>query len=115
MNENDFKNAILNGSQTDYVSDEALEFFRDSASFRVIDKSALEKDDVEQTEFISVALAESGDNFSDSQLVEKVKQTMCDGSRDIQKHQLRHSDSIPNTIEIWRHGNGYSAFAFAEE
>lgn len=114
MDRSDFEHDVLSGGKNDYVGDDVLSFFKDTADFRVVDRSALEKGDVKQTEFISVALPESGDNFSDADLIEKVKEAMVDGSRDIQKYQMRDGDKAPNTVEVWRHGSGFSAFAFYE-
>lgn len=114
MDRSDFEHEVLSGDKNDYVGDDVLSFFKDTADFRVIERSALEKSAVDQTEFISVALAESVDNFSDSELIEKVKEAMTDGSRDVQKYQMRDGGNAPTTVEIWRHGSGFSAFALYE-
>lgn len=114
MDKSDFEHEVLSGGKNEYVGDDVLSFFKDTAEFRVIERSALEKGDVEQTEFISVALPESGSNFSDDDLVDKVKEAMTDGARDVQNYQMRDGGQAPNTIEIWRHGSGFSAFALCE-
>lgn len=115
MDRKEFVNKVLTGNRDDYVSDEVLEFFEDTASFRVEDKSALEKDEISQTEFVSVAFLESADNFSDEELIDRVRNKLTgENSSDIQKYQLRDGGRAPNTVSIWRHGNGYSAFALHE-
>lgn len=114
MDRKDFEDAVLTGGRTDYVSDEALEFLIKTAQFRVIERSALEKGDVEQTEFVSIALPESADNYSDEELIEKVKETVQDGGTDTQMYQMRDDGKAPNVVEVWRHGSGFSAFALYE-
>lgn len=114
MDRTEFEAEVLNGSRTEYVSDDALEFLVASAEFRVIDRSAMEKDEISQTEFVSIALPESADNYSDEDLIGRVKDTVSRGGTDTQKYQMRDDGDAPTVIEIWRHGNGYSAFALAE-
>lgn len=111
MNREEFETEILTGDKNDYVSTEALEFFSNTANFNVINRSALEKDSIPQTEFISIALPRSGVSFSDDELITQVRTMLLDNSRDIQKHQFRYRGYAPESIEIWRHGNGFSAFA----
>lgn len=113
MNQSEFEREVFSGSKNDAVSEEALAFLKENADFRVIDKSALNKSDFRQTEFISIALPESGDNYSDAELISEVKEKMTDGQRDIQKYQFRDGSDAPTVVEIWRHGSGYSAFALA--
>lgn len=114
MNQSDFEADVFSGNRDDYVSEAVLEFLKETADFRVIERSALDKGDVDQTEFVSVALPESADNYSDEELISEVKEKMTDGQRDVQKYQLRDGDDAPTVVEIWRHGSGYSAFALAE-
>ena len=111
MKEDEFRSHILDGPKDEYVSEEALEYLRELVEYTVIERSAMEKDQIEQTECISVALSGFIDNYTDADLIDLVKEKLCDGNRDIQKYQLRDGEKIPTQIEIWRHGSGYSAFA----
>lgn len=111
MDRQSFEDYVLSGSGDEYVSDEALAYFRENAEFRVIHRSALEKEGVEQRPLVSVALPESTDNWSDGEVLDEVKEKLGDGMRDIQKGNLRHEGAVANTIVIWIHGSGYSAFA----
>lgn len=113
MNRDEFESEVLSGTRADYVSDEAKEFFVETADFRVIDKSAMEKDQIDQTECVSVALPTSGSSVSDEDLIIRVHEALTTTS-DTQKYQLRHNGGVANTIEIWRHGSGFSAFALNE-
>lgn len=112
MDQNSFKEEVFSETRADYVSQDALEYFRDAANYRVIDRSGM--DDADQDKLISVSLPTSGDNFSDSELISKVQEKLGSGTQDIQKYQLRDGNDAPTVIEIWRHGNGYSAYALAE-
>lgn len=112
MNQTDFEDEVFSGTRSDYVSTEALEYFRNMADYRVIDKSAM--DDADQDKLVSVSLPKSGDNFSDAELISKVQDKLGSGNQDIQKYQLRDGNDTPTVVEIWRHGNGYSAYALAE-
>lgn len=114
MDRTEFEDEVLSGSRTAYISDEALEYLVESVEFRVINRSAMEKDEISQTEFVSIALPESADNYSDDDLISRVKDTVARGGTDTQKYQMRDAGDAPTVIEIWRHGNGYSAFALAE-
>ena len=109
MDTESFKNHIYGGSDTDYVSTDALQFLSDSASYTIVERSALEKQNVDSTECISIST--TGTVPKGQELITRIKELLEDGQRDIQKYQLRCDGKIPNTIEIWRHGSGYSAFA----
>lgn len=111
MDRQAFEDYVLSGSRDEYVSDDALAYFRENAEFRVIHRSALEKGEIEQRPFVSVALPESTDNWSDGEVLDEVKEKMVDGMRDVQKCNLRDDGGVANTVEIWIHGSGYSAFA----
>jgi hypothetical protein len=123
MDRQSFEEYVLRGDTDEYVSEEALAYLRENAEFRVIHRSALEKEGVEQRPLVSVALPESTDNWSDGEFLDAVKEKLGDGMRgdaameeanfinDIQKGNLRHQGEVANTIVIWIHGSGYSAFA----
>lgn len=111
MNVTEFEEHVLSGDRTEYVDVDAIHYLRDTASFRVIDKSAMDKNQIDQTEFVSVST--SGESYSDGELIDRVKDAM-ESTADIQKYQFRHGDDPVSHIEIWRHGSGYSAFALAE-
>lgn len=111
MDNSEFREHVLNGDRTEYVKEDAIQYLRDNASFRVINKSALEKDEISQTEFVSIST--TGTSYTDDELIKAVKEKMGIGA-DIQKFEFRHNKSAPTVIEIWRHGSGYSAFALSE-
>lgn len=113
MNHSEFQTHILEGDKNDYVDKEALVYLKESAEYRVIDRSALESDQIDQTKFVNVSTA--GQTYTDRELIKNVKEVLSTGhSSDIQKYQLRHDGKAVNVIEIWRHGSGYSAFGFHE-
>lgn len=101
---------IFEGKFDDYVSDDVMETLLEKCEFEVVDKSAMEKDDINQESFINVSLPTSN-NLSDEELISRVKESVRKGNTDTQKLQLRHDGKAPNKIQIWRHSNGYSAFA----
>lgn len=112
MDQNSFENEVFSGAESDYVNQDVLEYLRDSADYRVVDRSAT--DDADQHKLISVSLPTSGDNFSDSELISKVQEKLGSGTQDIQNYQLRDGNEAPTVIEIWRHGSGFSAYALSE-
>lgn len=68
--------------------------------------------DIDQHELISVTLPHSGDEYTDEELINRVRESLMNEGRDIQKYQVRIGDNeVPNSITIWRHGYEYSAFA----
>lgn len=109
MDRSSFEKHVLSGDRTDYVEENAIHYLRDTAEFRVIDKSAL--DDFNQEPFVSIST--TGTSYSDTELISAVKEKMGIGA-DIQKYEFRHDNEPVNVIEIWRHSSGYSAFALSE-
>lgn len=114
MDWNTFEERVFSGGRDEYVADEIASFFAREAEYRVIDSSALVKSEFGQTEFVSVSLPESADNYTDEELIEKVREAVLDGGHDIQKYQFRDGADAPRVVEVWRHGSGYSAFALAQ-
>lgn len=113
MNKKDFEKAVLNGDRTDYVNEDVLEYMATQLDFRMVDKSAMEKEDVDQSACISVSLPQDTSDMLGQELEKRVKESLVDGSRDIQFYQVRHNGKAPTVIEVWRHGSGYSAFALS--
>lgn len=105
----EFRNHIMSGNKDDNVSNEALSYFKNNATYSVIDKRATADKHKNQSKIINVSL--TGQEYSDDELEERVKRKLTDGKRDIQKRDLMFGNKIPTKIEIWRHGSGYSAFA----
>lgn len=114
MDWTEFDEVVFGGSRMSYMTDSALEFFAESAEYRVVDRSALEKSEIEQTGCVDVSLPESADNYTDEELIEKVRNALQDGQRDIQRYQFQDGNDAPRVIEIWRHGSGYTAFVLDE-
>lgn len=110
-----FKTHINECDDDDYISTQALEFFFEQCdknnNYKIITKSALEKDERKEKEFVSVATVGSVEDMSDRKLIKKVKDSALNG--DVQKYQFGKY-GIPNKVEIWIHGSGYSAFAVSE-
>ena len=114
MDTSEYESQIVNGNRTDAVSQDVIEYLLETADFRVVERSALEKSDIDQSEFLSIALPSSND-YSEDQLIQIVKTKMESGEiSDGQKFQFRHDGNVPTVVEIWKHGHGYSAFALSE-
>jgi hypothetical protein len=111
MDKTEFESVVINGDRTDYVSDEVLEYMATELDFRTIDRSAMKKEDIDQSACISVSLPQDTSDMLGKELEKRVKESLVDGSRDIQFYQVRHNGKAPTVIEVWRHGSGYSAFA----
>lgn len=121
MDKNEFEDYITSGARDEYVDEEALQYVVTNFEFdsNVEEVSALNVDDeVNQDRIVSVSLPSSSDKYSDQELVEMVREAIdpSDTGRgpvggDIQKYQLRHNHGAARKIKVYRHGNGYSAFA----
>ena len=104
----EFKKYIMSGNKDDYVSNEALSYLKQNATYYV-NKSALDKSNENMSKIISIST--TGQEYDDRELIENVQEKLTDGMRDIQKRDLIFDNNVPTKIAIWRHGSGYSAFA----
>lgn len=114
MTPNEFESRVKDGGRNEYVDEELLKYIATELHFRMVDKPATEKDEIDQSELVSVSLPKDTSDMLGKEIEERVKDHLLDGSRDIQFYQLRHNGETPTVIECWRHGSGYSAFALSQ-
>lgn len=111
MRSEKIKEEVYKGSKDEYLPDWLMGELAENLNFEVIERSAMEKDSIKQTSFHNISLPHSSERYDDDELISRVKDSMKNECRDVQKYQVRQDDkSVPSKVQIWRHKHGYSAF-----
>ena len=106
-----FNSLVRDADEYDYVPKRALRFLADGVDFEVIDRSALEKEDINQRPLVSRAT--TGDQPTKGEAIDLVREILHTERTDIQFYQLMHDGEPADYVQIWRHKYGYSAFALS--